>query len=499
VRGLVIENYAPPLQKGVIRLGNGAYQWLVEDNEVRYNSGVGIAAGRGWVVRGNHVHHQGQLGVSGSDDDILVEGNEIAFNNTAGIDSHWEAGGSKFVHSRNLVLRNNYVHNNQGPGLWADGNNIYTIYEGNRVINNYGPGIDHEISYDAVIRNNLVEGNGFGWTAWVDGAGILINSSPNVEVYGNTVRNNNDGIGGIQSAQGSGNYGAYQLRNLWVHGNTIVMSVGLTGIVRQGGLTDPVFSSGWNNRFDYNTYTLGSANQYYAWDPWYMTTAQWRAAGQDAHSTWTNSTPGTTTTTVPGTNPPPTVRRPSAPWAVRPLPASGAVTVRWAAPAESGGATIQDYLIQYRRVGATGWSTVQDGVSTARRATVGSLTNGAPYQFRVAAGNTAGVGLWSPPVRIRAGVPTRPRSLTASAGAGEVVLAWRPPAADNGAGLTNYMVQFRRLGARTWTTFRDGVSVALDTRVTRLANGTLYEFRVAAKNSRGVGAWSAAIRAQPHL
>jgi parallel beta-helix repeat protein len=293
VRGLVIENYAAPLQKGAIQPGNESWRWLLENNEIRLNSGGGIGAGSGWVVRGNYVHHNGQIGVFGAGDDILFEGNEIAFNNTDNIDSGWEAGGSKFVWTRNLILRNNYVHDNQGPGLWVDGHNIYTLYEGNRVINNSGPGINHEISYDAVIRNNLVEGNGFGWTGWVDGAGILVANSPNVNVYGNTVRYNNDGIAGIQANRGSGNYGPYQLKNLWVHNNLIVMEVGQTGIVRQDGCNDPVWSTDWNNRFDYNTYTLGTADKYYAWDPWYITTAQWQAAGQDTHSTWTT---GTTTT-----------------------------------------------------------------------------------------------------------------------------------------------------------------------------------------------------------
>jgi parallel beta-helix repeat protein len=194
------------------------------------------------------------------------------------------------------VLRGNYVHDNKGPGLWLDGNNIYALYEGNRVVDNYGPGIDHEISYDAVIRNNVVEGNGFGWTGWVDGAGILVNTSPNVEVYGNTVRNNNDGIAGIHASRGSGNYGPYQLKNLWVHDNVIVMQVGETGVVTN--TSDPVFSTAWNNRFDYNTYTLGSADKYYAWDPWYMTTTQWRATGQDPHSTWTDEGPSGTTSTT---------------------------------------------------------------------------------------------------------------------------------------------------------------------------------------------------------
>jgi len=142
---------------------------------------------------------------------------------------------------------------------------------------------------------------------------------------------------------------------------------------------------------------------------------------------------------------------------------------------------------------------LQDGVSTARQVTVSSLTNGAPYQFRVAAGNAAGVGLWSAAVRIRAGVPTQPRSLEASAATGQVVLTWRPPASDSGAGITDYVIQFSRPGATTWTTFRDGVSVALGTPVTGLANGAVYESRVAARNGRGVGAWSAVVRVQTHL
>jgi parallel beta-helix repeat protein len=289
VQGLVIEGYAPPLQKGVLR---GARGWLVEGNEIRWNSGVGIAAGPGWRVRDNYVHHQGQLGMSGSGDNILVEGNEIAFNNTDNIDPYWEAGGTKFVYTVNLVVRGNHVHDNQGPGLWTDINNIYTLYEDNRAIDNYGPGIFHEISYDAVIRNNLVEGNGFGYPDWVDGAGILVNSSPNVEISGNTVRYNHDGIAGTHVDRGSGDYGPHQLRNLWVHHNLIVMQVGQTGVVTN--THDPVFSPDWNNRFDYNTYTLGTADRYYAWDPWYITTAQWQAAGQDPHSTWTSGNSGIT-------------------------------------------------------------------------------------------------------------------------------------------------------------------------------------------------------------
>ena len=107
-----------------------------------------------------------------------------------------------------------------------------------------------------------------------------------MEVYGNTVRYNNDGIAGKHTGRGSGNYGPYQLKNLWVHDNVIAMEAGQTGVVTN--TADPVFSAGWNNRFDYNTYTLGTADKYYAWDPWFITTSQWTAAGQDPHGSWTD-------------------------------------------------------------------------------------------------------------------------------------------------------------------------------------------------------------------
>jgi parallel beta-helix repeat protein len=189
------------------------------------------------------------------------------------------------VHSKNLVVRDNYSHDNQGPGLWTDGNNVNTLYEGNRVENNTGPGIKHEVSCDAVIRNNTVIGNGFRADAWVDGAGILVMNSPNVEVYGNVVRNNNDGIAGIHSTRSHSvdRRCEIDLKNFWVHDNTIEMKVGHTGVV--WNVDQDLVKGPWNNRFDRNTYILGSGDKYYRWGPG-ITTAQWKAAGQDPNSTW---------------------------------------------------------------------------------------------------------------------------------------------------------------------------------------------------------------------
>jgi parallel beta-helix repeat protein len=283
IRGLVIEKYATPLREAVVRGGNSSHNWLVEDNEIRYNGGIGVKSSAGWRVVGNFIHHNQQYGLAGAGANMLIEGNEIAFNNYQNKGSG-NAGGSKWVQTTDLVVRNNYSHDNHGPGLWTDGNNLNTLYEGNRVENNTHAGIKHEVSCDAVIRNNIVIGNGFGRNAWVDGAGILVMNSPNVEVSGNEVRNNNDGIGGIHSGRShsTDKRCKIELRNFWVHDNIIEMKVGHTGIVTN--IDQAVYSS-MNNKFDRNTYILGNSDKYLRWQG-LKTATQWKAAGQNKNGTW---------------------------------------------------------------------------------------------------------------------------------------------------------------------------------------------------------------------
>ena len=49
---------------------------------------------------------------------------EIAFNNYAGYDAFWEGGGTKFWRNKRLIVRDSCVHDNNGPGLWSDIDNI---------------------------------------------------------------------------------------------------------------------------------------------------------------------------------------------------------------------------------------------------------------------------------------------------------------------------------------------------------------------------------------
>ncbi len=279
IRGLIIENYAPGSSQGAIRGANGGTwlsdSWVVEGCEVRYTrGGMGIKIGNRMVVRNNNLHHNDQYGVGGSGTDVLVEGNEIAYSNYRSTESV-NSGGTKFSSTLRLVVRNNYVHHNYGPGLWTDINNTSVLVEGNQVEDNHQQGIFHEIGHSAVIRNNVVRRNGLvSQSGWLYDAGILIAHSDNVEVYGNTVEDNWNGIVGIQQDRGT-----HELRNLWVHDNTVTMSRGQTGVGLAGtGVYNP-FNA--NNRFDRNDYRVDAGViKPFKWEG-SATWSEWRSVGQD--------------------------------------------------------------------------------------------------------------------------------------------------------------------------------------------------------------------------
>jgi parallel beta-helix repeat protein len=281
--GFVVEKFANRAQQPAIQMGPG---WVIDRLEVRRNHGVGVEGGSRSIVRNSHIWGQGQLGVSGPGTvDARFENNEIDGNNAAGYDSGWEGGGSKWAFTRNLVVRGNYVHDNRGAGLWTDGDNLYTTFEGNRVESNTGPGILHEISYDAVIRNNTLHHNGLaaaGKSIWW-GADIMLNGSQNVQVYGNRIDSSVNGISLVDTDRGSGRYGTYKVANTDVHDNILALGPGAdTGLVGRSS----AFQSTANNRFSANTYYLPALTAR-AWE-WQgsLTKEEWQRYGQDTTGTF---------------------------------------------------------------------------------------------------------------------------------------------------------------------------------------------------------------------
>lgn len=180
IRNLVITKYAQEGDWMTVRLFPNM---VAEYNDITFNAGVGLSLSHNVYAHHNRIRYSGRMGVLDVEsENIRLEYNEIAYNNTFGYDYHWEAGGSKFLRTRNLKVTHNYVHRNFGPGLWTDYDNHETLYEHNLVSHNTGNGIFHEVSGSAVIRFNEVNHNGTN--------GIEIANSSDTDVYGNVLRGN---------------------------------------------------------------------------------------------------------------------------------------------------------------------------------------------------------------------------------------------------------------------------------------------------------------------
>ena len=158
----------------------------------------------------------------------------------------WEAGGLKAALAEGLVLQDNVVERNDGPGLWCDIDCRDITIRGNRVTGNSRAGIHFEISDGADITDNVVVDNGWGFATWGWGAGILVSSSTGARVTGNTVAWNADGIAVVSQVRGRAS--GDTVRDVTVEGNTVIDDG--TGGVLLGWLQD------WSGAM----YDAGAAN-----------------------------------------------------------------------------------------------------------------------------------------------------------------------------------------------------------------------------------------------
>jgi parallel beta-helix repeat protein len=227
VEGLTLRNFG----NRAIKAG---WDWTIADNEIT-NSRVGVAVNSGTILQDNFIHDNWQYGIAGGPaTNILIEGNEVAHNNTSagcGGSCEGDSGGSKIIGSSagttGLVWRGNWVHDNIGAGIWSDIDVKGAIYENNLVQGNTGAGMFYEVSWNGVIRNNVAAGNatrligkGCGW-----GGQIRVLNSRNVQVYGNTVlsRNGANAVCVSTAVRTDASYCPTSSANVSVHDNVMVL------------------------------------------------------------------------------------------------------------------------------------------------------------------------------------------------------------------------------------------------------------------------------------
>jgi Right handed beta helix region len=120
-----------------------------------------------------------------------------------------------------ITIRNASVHDNDCTGLWGDIDAHDVLIEHNLVEHNLAEGILYEISQDAVIRYNQVHRNGFQAKGWYWDGGVTVASSFNVEVDGNRLSGNYNGITGTQQDRPDSTPPQHLLDHYQVHDNLI--------------------------------------------------------------------------------------------------------------------------------------------------------------------------------------------------------------------------------------------------------------------------------------
>ncbi|SDX92234.1 protein of unknown function [Albimonas donghaensis] len=94
-------------------------------------------------------------------------------------------------------------------------------------------------------------------------------------------------------------------------------------------------------------------------------------------------------------------------------------------------------------------------------------------------------------------VPGAPGGLAATAGNGQVSLAWSAPGSNGGSAITDYLIEVSTDAGASWAMVSDGVSTATGWVHAGLSNGTAYAYRVSAVNGVGTGAASGTASATP--
>ncbi|XP_035492039.2 myomesin-2 isoform X1 [Scophthalmus maximus] len=191
----------------------------------------------------------------------------------------------------------------------------------------------------------------------------------------------------------------------------------------------------------------------------------------------------------------PALATPSAPSGITLLSCDGSsMTVAWKSPKHCGGSKVNAYYIDKRNADTLTWKEVNLAPVTERICTVDNLTEGTFYEFKVQAGNLAGVGVPSAPsAPMKCGAwtmdepgPAYDLSFSEVRGNSLVVL-WKAPVYTGASAVTGYQVDMAKKGSEEFVTLNQEAVSQRYLQVSGLEEGATYVFRVRAVNANGVG------------
>uniref|UniRef100_A0A3P8ZWF2 Myomesin 2a n=1 Tax=Esox lucius TaxID=8010 RepID=A0A3P8ZWF2_ESOLU len=192
----------------------------------------------------------------------------------------------------------------------------------------------------------------------------------------------------------------------------------------------------------------------------------------------------------------PAIATPGAPHGITMLSCDGAsITIAWKSPKHRGGSKITAYYVDKRDADSLTWQEVNTAPTQTRTYKVDGLTEGTFYEFKVQAGNLAGVGVPSAPsLPLKCEAWTAPEpgpayDLAASEVRGDsLVLLWKAPVYIGASAITGYIVEMAKKGH----SYHPQNEVPVTHRYLRVSDqpqqeGAVYTFKVKAVNAEGVG------------
>uniref|UniRef100_A0A3B4AS27 Uncharacterized protein n=1 Tax=Periophthalmus magnuspinnatus TaxID=409849 RepID=A0A3B4AS27_9GOBI len=191
----------------------------------------------------------------------------------------------------------------------------------------------------------------------------------------------------------------------------------------------------------------------------------------------------------------PALATPSAPFGITMLSSDGSsITVAWNSPKHCGGSKVNAYYIDKRNADTLAWKEVNLQAVTERVCKVENLTEGTFYEFKITAGNMAGVGVPSAPstpMKCEAWTMDTPGPAYdlsfSEVRSHSLVLLWKAPVYIGASPVTGYIVEMAKKGSKDFVALNEEAVSHRYFQVSGLEEGQSYVFKVRAVNNSGVG------------
>uniref|UniRef100_A0A8C5ARQ0 Myomesin 2a n=1 Tax=Gadus morhua TaxID=8049 RepID=A0A8C5ARQ0_GADMO len=191
----------------------------------------------------------------------------------------------------------------------------------------------------------------------------------------------------------------------------------------------------------------------------------------------------------------PALATPSSPFGITLLSCNGSsMTLAWKSPKHCGGSHVNAYYVDRRNADKLQWKEVNVSAIKERVYTVEGLTEGNFYEFKVQAGNMAGVGVpseASKPMKCEAWTMAEPGPAFdlsfSEVRSDSLVILWKAPVYTGASAVTGYLVEMAKKGSSDFTAVNQDAVSHRYLQVGGLEAGETYVFRVRSVNADGVG------------